>query len=66
MLEEEYLRLAKEYLITAVRQHRHNYGSEELIAAYDYEETQILVAHLIKNYTKINGEMAERPKALPC
>lgn len=35
-----------EVLLTALRQYRHNYGSEELIAGYEYDETNRIVARL--------------------
>lgn len=35
-----------EVLLTALRQYRHNYGSEELIVGYEYEETNRIVAAL--------------------
>jgi len=37
---------APKTLVTALRQYRHNYGADELIAGYDYDETNRIVAAL--------------------
>ena len=48
MKNKFYIEKAKNYLVPALRQHRHNHGSDELIPAFDYDETIELVANLIE------------------
>lgn len=43
-----------EILITALRQYRHNFGSEELFAGFDYEETCAIVSGLSKEIEQLN------------
>jgi len=50
----------KNYLLPALRQHRHNHGSEELIAAYDYDETNELISKLIEEMKPIEESKNEK------
>ena len=45
---EHYIAKAKEYLIPANRQFKHNHGSEGFVKGFYYEETIRLVANLIE------------------
>ena len=48
----DYLDTAKNLLLPALRQHKHNNGTPGFIAAYDYEETIKLVSQLMEKYNE--------------
>jgi len=48
MIDEFYLEKAKNYLVPAMRQYKHNDDSQGFVAAFDYDETIKLVAYLIE------------------
>jgi len=50
--EEYYIKKAKEYLIPASRQYKHNDDSDGFVAAFDYDETIKLVANMIEKAIK--------------
>lgn len=48
MTDEHYIKKAKEYLTPALRQYKHNDGSDGFVAAFDYDETIELMANMIE------------------
>jgi hypothetical protein len=49
---------AKDLMLPALRQHRHNFGSEEFIAAYDYDEASKIVERLIAENEALKAKIA--------
>jgi hypothetical protein len=49
---------AKDLMLPALRQHRHNFGSEEFIAAYDYDEANKIVDRLIAENEALRTQLA--------
>lgn len=52
------LQKAFELLLPALRQHRHNFGSEEFITAYDYDEANKIVERLIAENEALKAKIA--------
>lgn len=50
---------AKDLMLPALRQHRHNYGSEEFIAAYDYDEANKIVERLFAENEALKSKLAK-------
>lgn len=48
MQNEHYITKAKEYLVPALRQYKHNDGSDGFVYAFDYDETIELMANMIE------------------
>jgi hypothetical protein len=58
------LQKAFERLVPALRQYRHNFGSEEFVAGYDYEETGRIVEELLTEIETLRAQLEAVKKPL--